>query len=251
MNTLYSPQCNENRPAVIGFPGFVHSSEPTRIDNHLKKLSEYGILGIRLNYPGIELKNGSKLIECNYNLSNFVQHAQETFEMLQDMGVDTSRIGLLDSSIGSGIAGNWLARNTIWNPACKVSISPLPGWPYFASPHVRWSIEKSAVDVNISSSRDKLNGVKRVIKQASIENLIRTDALEALRNSQSRHKIPMMSVIGMKDEKVSPESMEAHHNYFADPDNSVKIMLPEPHDIPEEKYESEAIDFFKRYLLNF
>ena len=52
-------------PVVIGLPGLTHQSERTRIDTLLEKLMRLGIVGVRVNYPGITLREEQgKVIEC-------------------------------------------------------------------------------------------------------------------------------------------------------------------------------------------
>lgn len=62
--TWYLPEGDftEKRTVVTGFPGFTHKSERTHIDHLLQKITFSGIIGVRVNYPGISLReDGGKI----------------------------------------------------------------------------------------------------------------------------------------------------------------------------------------------
>ncbi len=254
--TWYIPQeeSPHPRPVVIGLPGFTHRSERTRIDNLLEKLTRHGIFGVRVNYPGIiERQENGRVIECHFNLQGYIQSAKEAREYVsRSSEIDATKIGLLSSSMGSGIVGHWLAQNPDWSPSGMVAISPLSGWRYYGNEQARSLIQRMKYDIIIPlTEKDKQQGiVKRVIPKEYLEEVISTDAITSLGMSRRTPTIPMMTIIGTNDNQVSQESMDAYHRALADPNNEELKTWTSGHAVPEKRYEAGAITFFKKYLLN-
>lgn len=256
-STIYMPkgEVREKHPVVIGIPGLVDSTETTRIDHILSTLADNGIVGVKYYHSGI--RREGNVITCPIDHELLLTDFGETLKAIKGFApglkIYRSHIGVLASSIGAGIFGEYFARHD--NPRGQInafaSISPLPGWNQYADFETRRRVLSSKGEIDITSKWDKEKGIQRVIPHKSLSDLTKLDSLHALelyRDILRTHHYPeTLTIAGSEDKIVSiDDSKEFHRLLGGKPKNFVQIEGS--HELPEDKTNGLVVDFFVKSL---
>lgn len=248
ISRIYIPQERKKaHPVIIGFPGFVHSYEENRMDNIFKELQRQGVAGIRTSYSEIGWLEGGKKIICPVHIKTLERDVSRTLQYLEREShlnhFDNKRIGILASSIGAGIFGQCFAKHFYTGIKSYVSISPVPGWNQYATEEQRRLILESKKELDISSKREREEGITRIIPYNSISELKRLDSMKALEKIKFRRMLPKtLTLRGEKDKLASAEAMRRHHELMGGELDDF-LEFPAEHEIPEYLSNNKIIDF--------
>ena len=149
------PRKKINHAAIVALPGIVTEDEPTRINHILKKLTKYGIIGVRINYAR-KNKEGD-CTEYSFSIEESQSYLENIIRVLPNTGTDRNRIGIISNSTSAIPVTRFLMKN---KARCYASISPILGWNYFADRRTRERIEK----------KEKKNSKKKKKKKEKKKN---------------------------------------------------------------------------------
>lgn len=240
-------------PVVITLPGIVNENERNK-DTILEKLVEdHGIAGIRMNYPDITRSENGKLITCYFNLKNYMNAISETVSHILNSPklYDSERIGVVASSISSGIFAHYLAQSTRRSEfKVLVTISPFTSWTDYGNEKIRNEIRKNGEEIYISSDNDRSNGVKRVIPASHLKRVKELDSLRALKNTPALSRPnATLTLTGEKDKVSNQDSMKEYHILMSSGKPNAKINFQnEGHNLPYNKTQPIIIDWITKYI---
>lgn len=210
-------QERKNNAFVIGLPGLVHESEPSRIEGILDQLSkEHKIPGVRVNYSQVRFDEATKTIICDFDLLGFRQDIQNSLKVAGQEGIINreTKIGFITNSISAGIFVFYLSRNhgAINRIEAIASISPLPGWAQSYDEKTRNRLDLWR-DLEISTKQDKQMGITRKITCSSLPQVMGFDGIKLLEEMDIPRKkgIKALTMIGNYDTISSPKGMELYH----------------------------------------
>lgn len=250
-------------PALIGLPGFVGKLEGGRIDSILKSLTDKGIAGCGVLYDGIDEETNddrNKKIVCNFSLESYIKDIEQAFQRLkEDEKIDTSRVGILASSISGAVFAYALARNRLSRivPVAYASISPLVGYSSYANEATRAGLERAIAEgamteIPLPVSRfDRERNLRRVIPIACVSDLKTLDSIPELRDNYFNNGMEVLTLYGKSDNISSPAAIEQYHDalYGKKDDKHLIGFDGEGHDLPLELIQEPIVDFFTRNLL--
>ncbi len=252
---IYPSAKNEEgkKPAIIGMPGFVGTLEGGRIEKLFEEFAYNGVVCIGMMYDGIE-HQGNKIV-CKFNMDNYIKNMQEALEMTSRMpDVDTSRIGIISSSISGAVFASGLVNNRTSGitPKSYVSISPLLGWQYYKTPEFRTGAEQAIkagikTDLVITSVYDAERGIKRVIPLSCLDGVWNIDGLKEL-EKYPPNGMQVMTLVGCLDDTSSPESMRKYHERLGGAPKDLIEFEMEGHAIPFDKMRMPVASFLERTL---
>lgn len=183
-------------------------------------------------------------------MSNYLHDIHAAFEEIEkDSTIDTHRIGVIASSISALFMGYYIAQSPKKIPSIKsyATISPLPGWNYFVTPRVREMLLASPEGINISSIRDRKRGIIRYIPPEGRKELQEADAVSVLK-SYKNETPALVTITGTQDVISNQGAMREYHAALGGrPENLLRYEAE--HDIPQEMYQEELVEFFKHHLL--
>jgi hypothetical protein len=217
-------------PLMVALPGLVSEDEPTRIDSVLEELRRNKIIGIRLNY--VKKEDRGETIAYNFDMVETAQNIEKVIEIaLKELNADQDRIGLISNSISAFPVTQYLIRNQLSGGKTRIkvyaSISPLVGWNYFINKETREFIEKERIDIVINGNNSMK---KKVIPKEIIPEMMRMDALKDL-ESYHPDEMEVMTVLGNRDRKASPDSMRRYHFILGGKEENL-ISLDTDHEVP-------------------
>lgn len=231
-------------PLIIALPGIVTKNEPTRIDSILTTLStERKIIGIKMNY--VEKKSRKDDDIYTFDMQQTERDLEEVINMaLAELKIDSRRIGLISNSISAFPATQYLIKhqNGSAKIRCYASISPLLGWNYFANKEIREHMEREKMDLAMNGHGA---GERRsVIPKEMIPEMMKMDALADL-EGYTQNGMAVMTILGTKDRKASPESIRRYHFALGGKEEDL-VCLDADHDVPNSNH--YVIEFMVKHL---
>lgn len=198
------------KPLVIGVGGLLEQEESGRVQELLGELQKAGCVIYSVRFNTI-CRDGNTIV-CPISdewIHNFDTTAQTA---MADSRVDTSRIGIVASSIGATITDYALGRSPILanglgpyvaiSPFAKPNQQAIKGIGYFM---------KSGSDLEVSLPHDRARGVRRVIPNANLGYLATIDTNKELeRRSRAYHIVPL-TILGQKDDRCDLEATRQRH----------------------------------------
>ena len=239
-------------PFVLGLPGLSGDLKGGRIDKMFKKLSKQGFACGAITYDGIT-RRGNK-ITVGLDMETYVGNIREAFSRIKTYDfVDLERVGVLSSSVGSGLFTKAFIDNQTAGIEVRshASISPMLGWKYFSTKNKRRGLYLLKFlpgvkdEIEISSQRDKKNGLKRVIPGENVRKLRELDVIDSLKKSGK--KLEQLTLYGKNDLVSQVPSIKNYHERI---DNGQGIIqgFDAGHDIPMNEAQNHIEEFLKKTL---
>lgn len=249
---LFKPLPNSNnmterKPVVFGIGGLLEKDENGRITQVLEALRQDGCATYEVRFSKI-CRNGNTIV-CPYSES-WIGDVAATIETgLQDPSVDTSRIGLIGSSLGTAVIDQYLMnhRTLEGRDIAYAAIAPFSR----VNPKIRPVLEQmrnGQKDMPITSRTDNERGIERIIPYSSLPDILKIDTPEGLRSLGSAYQITPFTVYGDRDERVEVSSIIERHNVLRGKNENL-VVYPCGHTPPSESTE-KAKEFLRNQLLS-
>ena len=241
---IFSKEKQENQPVIIGMPGFVRTLRGGRIETILKEMSEEGYKGYGVIFD--DIKRHDKIVHCHFNLDNYLKNVDEAFQQAkEDPETDSSRIGVIASSISGSVFAYYLAQN---NPDvnCYLSISPLVGWDYYRTEQER-NYALTLPFFPITTDNDKKKGIRRIVPSSSYDEMQKIDSFQALKYAEFTG-MNVMTLVGSADDVADPNSIKDYHKALGGTKKGLIEYQGIEHAIPLELSKETIKDFFRRNL---
>lgn len=232
---------NANNSFVIGVPGFVAFEETTRLDRLLQKIAtEHNTNCSRLTYSDIHYEPWRNELRAEFNLERCVQDLRDSVIFLTSQSQSPNpKISFVASSIGAAITTRYLLSYEDQRPASFAAISPLLGWPYFASESTRLQLQKNKHNIPILQNGGT---IRRYIPREQLPSLMEVDTLKELEEKGNIPNVSVLTVIGIRDEISNPQAMRRFHELLGGSKENLH-EYDAGHDIPSDLYEQPLISF--------
>ncbi len=233
---------------VLGLPGLVLSSETTRVDEMLETLyQQHQIGGVRMTYSGVK-EEDSGSIRCHLDLEEDLKELGKIFEEFSRKK-EVKKIGILGSSVAAIVIGYYFATAVPNKISCAALISPLLGWPYFATEKARQEIAKRGQDILLDSVFDSSNNLKRYIPKEDLAMLQKIDALSELRGAQKHLSLEVLTLSGREDKVADIFAMQEYHRLLGGKEERF-YTSSSGHDIDRKYCYDLIVPFFAEQLQN-
>ena len=235
------------KPLIIGVGGLLEQQETGRIQDLLAKLQEIGCITYSVRFSTI-CRDGNTIL-CPMS-PRWVDDFNATVETaLNDERVNTSKIGIIASSIGATIADYSISRNSLLAKGLGpyAAISPL------ARPHtnaingINYLIRVKR-DLDVSFPHDKERELKRVIPYESLEQVRDINTPIELAKMSRAYSIKPLTIIGLNDDRCDIEASRERHKSLEGAQENL-LEYNEGHSVPAELTEKPILDFMGKELL--
>jgi hypothetical protein len=234
-------------PLIIGVGGLLEKDENGRVTEILENLRESGCSTYEVKFTSI-FRNGETVL-CPVSTAWVSEIDATVRTALQDPNIDTTRIGLIGSSLGATIMDQYLAsENDINGTIPYVAISPFSRINPRLIPMLE-TARSAKKDIPITSEIDRKRGINRTIPHSSISTILGIDTTQTARQVKNNHKIVPLTVYGLNDERVEVASIEERHRVLNGKDNKLKGFDCK-HNTPYKESIELATEFLRTNLLN-
>ncbi|MBS3082228.1 hypothetical protein J4416_04870 [Candidatus Pacearchaeota archaeon] len=238
----------KRNPLVIGVGGLLEKDENGRVTDILANLRNSGCSTYEVKFSRI-CRNGYTVV-CPVSLAWIADITTLVDTALQDPKVDTSRVGLVGSSLGAAMIDQYLASNNqlTGREISYAAISPFARINPSLKPWLE-SSRNSQKDLEMSTDADKKRGMKRIIPYSNISTILEINTPEILRGISERYEIKPLTIYGLKDERVDPQSIEERHYVLKGKGRNL-IQFDCGHNTPYKESIDLATEFLKSRLLS-
>ena len=245
---MINEEITERKPLVIGIGGLLDRNESGRVSDMLRILHNDGFATYNVYFSGI-VRDGSTII-CNFSL-DYVNDVERVIKTAQeDERADSTKTGVIATSMGAAIFSYFLAQNTQFAPKIKAYATISPFTKINQHPQLSKMLEqhiKKEIDLDIGTPYDKQNGIKRIIPHKNIKNITSIDINSPLKACNYKWDMPILTLIGIKDERVDIESMREYHKILDGNPQNLK-EYNHGHNIPYEEMRDSVINFMREKL---
>jgi hypothetical protein len=236
----------QKKPVIFGVGGLLEKDEKGRVTEILSRLSQLGCSTYEVKFSRI-CRNGNTVV-CPVSPAWVGDVTATIATALQDPEIDTSRVGLVGSSIGAAIMDQHLAsEDTLTGREINyVAISPFSK----VNPTLRPMLEGARnmkKDIPMTSDIDRERGIERIIPHSDISTILEIDTPKALISRPNSYQIIPLTIYGLKDERVDVSSIVERHRVLGGPDNQL-FGFDCRHNTPYDESVSIAINFLKERL---
>lgn len=200
-----------------------------------------------MTYSGVK-EEDSGSIRCHLDLEQDLKELGNILEKFSRKK-EVKKIGILGSSVAAIVMGYYFATATPHKIFCAAFISPLLGWPYFATETARQEIAKSGQDILLDSVFDSSKNIKRYIPKEDVAMLQKIDALSELKGSQKHLSLEVLTLSGREDKVANTFAMQEYHRLLGGKEETFYTSLS-GHDVDRKYCHDLIVPFLAKQLQN-
>ncbi len=203
---------NGKYPAVILLHGFGGYKEEKHIEKLANDLASNGFVAIRFDASGFNESEGA--VEKDFRISNYLKDIQVVHDYLKSLSyVDKNRVGIWGHSMGGMLSIIFASNHPEMKAICSVSAPQTIGSSKALKPLMaEW--EKTGW---LSKESSRLGQIK--IPFAFAQDAKNYDVIDYV----DKIKVPLMVVIGKKDENVAPEDTKGIYLKASQPKELIEV----------------------------